>query len=113
MPHDHDEILRRTLTALNAIKSAYGQPGHEEDVTLFVEHHLDELNESYWQQHFGNSRPNPERVLDLLELQSHWGDEDDEGIDTFDFTLPGEVTDYVISVRFDESGAIEGIDMES
>jgi hypothetical protein len=49
-------------------------------------------------------------------LRSHWGDDDDgdeEGIDTFDFTLPDEVTDYVISVRFDEDGEVESVSMES
>lgn len=46
-------------------------------------------------------------------LRSHWGDEDDDGIDTFDFTLPEDITDYVISVRFDEEGQVEEITMES
>ncbi len=46
-------------------------------------------------------------------LRSHWGDEDDDGIDTFDFTLPEDVTDSVISVRFDEKGQVEEITMES
>jgi hypothetical protein len=34
-------------------------------------------------------------------------------IEYFDFTLPDEVTDYVISVHFDDAGTIEGISMES
>jgi hypothetical protein len=51
-------------------------------------------------------------VLDLLELRSCWGDEED-GIDTFDFTLPESITNYVISVRFDEMGRVEEITMES
>ena len=48
-------------------------------------------------------------------LRSHWGDEeeDEDGIDTFDFTLPEDVTDYVISVHFDEEGAVDDISMES
>jgi hypothetical protein len=29
------------------------------------------------------------------------------------FTLPGEITDYVLSVTFDESGDIAGMTMES
>ena len=39
--------------------------------------------------------------------------EDDEDIDMFDFTLPGDVTDYVICVSFDEHGKVEEISMES
>ena len=34
-------------------------------------------------------------------------------IETFDFTLPEDVTDYVISVRFGGSGQVEEISMES
>jgi hypothetical protein len=30
-----------------------------------------------------------------------------------DFTLPGDVTDYAISVRFDDHGNVQGIEMES
>lgn len=50
-------------------------------------------------------------MLDLLGLRSHWGGEDE--IDIFDFTLPDQVTDYVLSVRFDEAGQVAEIDMES
>ena len=31
----------------------------------------------------------------------------------FDFTLPGEVTDYVLSVGFDKKGKVRSIDLES
>jgi hypothetical protein len=31
----------------------------------------------------------------------------------FDFTLPGKVTDYVISVHFDAAGKVHEISMES
>ncbi|MUI16138.1 DUF2004 domain-containing protein [Massilia dura] len=34
-------------------------------------------------------------------------------MDVFDFSLPDDVTDYVISVRFDDSGEVENISMES
>ena len=47
----------------------------------------------------------------MLVLREHWGGDDE--IETFDFTLPEDVTDYVISVRFDESGQVEEISMES
>ncbi len=50
----------------------------------------------------------------LKQVSSLWGeDDDDDGIDTFDFTLPGDVTQYVISVSFDEDGDVEDIVMES
>ena len=34
-------------------------------------------------------------------------------MDTFDFTLPDEVTNYVICVRYDDDGEVEDISMES
>ena len=55
--------------------------------------------------------PEPTRVLDILQLRDHWGGDDE--LETFDFTLPDEATQYVISVRFDDAGEIEEISMES
>ena len=63
--------------------------------------------ESYWEKHLGNSNPSKEKVIDLLILRSKWDDEE-----VYDFTLPDEVTDYVLSVSF-EDGSIEDITMES
>jgi hypothetical protein len=107
---DIKEIARRTALALAAIKQAVGKA--EFSVDLFVSHHIEELDATYWQQHCGAVHPCSEQVLAILELRSHWGQEGD-GLDVFDFTLPGEVTDYVISVRFDDDGAVEDISMES
>jgi hypothetical protein len=57
------------------------------------------------------ARPDPAAVLDVLELRAHWGEHDE--MEFFDFTLPGKVTDYVISVHFDEKGKVDEISMES
>jgi Protein of unknown function (DUF2004) len=76
-----------------------------------VSHHLEELDSSYWKKHLSTETPDPQRILELLELRSHWGGDDE--IETFDFTLPEEVTNYVISVKFDESGDVSEITMES
>jgi len=108
------EIEKRIEVALSAIKAAYGTSDDEFGATLFVSHHLEELDASYWEKHLETASPDPIRVLEMLTLSSHWGDEDDDdGIDIFDFTLPGEVTDYVISVSFDDNGNVENITMES
>ncbi len=113
-----DEIARRRKVALDAIKQAFGTTEHEHGVTLFVTHHLEELADDFWLKHCGTARPEPNQVLDILILQSHWGEdeedeEDEDGIDNFDFSLPGDVTNYVISVSFDEDGNVEEITMES
>ena len=113
MPPAKDEIERRRKTALTAIKQAFATPADEHGATLFVSHHLEELGPDYWQQHCGTNRPEPKQVLDILALRSHWSEEDDDGIETFDISLPGDVTDYVISVSFDEGGEVTDVTMES
>jgi len=104
------QIEQREKLALEAIKQAFGTEAGEDSINLFVEHHLEELPQSYWQQHLGHSTPEPKGIVSLLQLRSSWGEDD---IEYFDFTLPDEVTDYVVSVHFDESGAIDSISMES
>ncbi|MDZ4405913.1 DUF2004 domain-containing protein [Prosthecobacter sp.] len=113
MSPNTSEIEKRRETALAAIKTAYGTEEDEFGATMFVSHHLEELDASYWLKHLQAASPEPTRVLDMLVLRSHWGDEDENGIDTFDFTLPDEITNYVISVRFSEDGSVNDISMES
>ncbi len=98
------------MAARNYIRAAWGKQGHEQDVTLFVSHHLSELDSSYWMTHTGSSEPTAHQVLDILELRID--PEDDEAM-LLDFALPGDVSDYVISVELDESGGIIGVAMES
>jgi hypothetical protein len=107
------EIARRTAVALAAIKRAMDSDGGESSVALFVSHHLEEIEESFWREHAGTPRPSAERVLDLLVLRKHWREEDEDGIDTFDFSLPDYATDYVLAVRFGDDGEVEDISMES
>ncbi len=107
-----DEAKKREEIARNAIKKAYGTEDGECSVTLFVEHHLEELNVAYWEKLLGSTNPQPENVLDSLELQPFW-DEDIEELNSLDFTLPEEVTDYLICVRFSDQGIVEDIVMES
>ena len=111
MPVSPHEIKRREASARAAIKRAFGTADEESGVSLFVSHHLEELDSAYWKKHFSTDRPDPLRILDALALRSHWGGDDE--IDTFDFTLPEEVTNYVISVSFDEAGEVSAVSMES
>lgn len=112
MSNQAKEIERRKLASLSMIKSTLGTEEGEFGSTLFTSHHLEEIEPNYWQTELGTTKPSPEQIISILELRSHWGEEDD-GIDVFDFTLPNDVTDYVLSVRFDETGEIEEISMES
>ncbi|HHI80559.1 MAG TPA: DUF2004 domain-containing protein [Planctomycetes bacterium] len=108
-----EELERRKKKAISAIQNVFGTEEDEDGATLFVTHHLEEIEEEYWRKHLGKSKPEPKEVLDILVLESHWGDENSDGMDTLDFTLPGNVTDYLISVSFDEVGNVEEITMES
>jgi Protein of unknown function (DUF2004) len=111
MPIDNSTIQQRTSTARTAIKAAYGTEDDEHGATLFVSHHLEEIDAPYWEKHFGTATPEPNQILDALVLRSEFEEVDE--IDTFDFTLPGEVTDYVICVTFDDAGEVVDISMES
>ena len=112
METESPEIEARRLKALEAIEKDFANGG-DSGTGLFVEHHLSELDGGYWQEFAGTDQPEPAQVLGLLVLQSVWSSEEDEHLDTFDFSLPGDVTNYVVSVRFDEDGAIDEIVMES
>ena len=94
--------------ALEGIKQSSGTEEGEYGIDEFVSHHLDELPTSYWVRHTGTSKPVNEQVIDLLILRSKWENEE-----VYDFTLPDEATDYVVSVSFDKDGLIEDISMES
>lgn len=104
------EVAKRAKQALDAIGQAFGTEADTFGVSLFVSHHLEELPQDYWLEHTGTATPAAAAVIALLELTSNWGEGE---LENFDFSLPGEVTDYVVSVHFDESGAIDGISMES
>lgn len=112
MPNQ-SELEKRIAAARAAIHSQFGTSEDENGVSLFVSHHLEEIDKDYWITHLGSSQPEPIRVLDLLVLRSHWGPDDEEGLDNLDFTLPKDVTDYVLSVGFNDAGLVTGISMES
>ena len=103
-------VKEREKLALEAIKQSFGTEAGEENINLFVEHHLAELPKSYWQHHLNNDDFEPSAIIGLLKLRSSWGNDNTE---YFDFTLPDEVTDYVVSVHFDNAGNIVSISMES
>ncbi len=111
MSESDKEIARRAAAALAAIKQSLTE--EDSAVSMFASHHVEELDAAYWKKHAGTANPTPKQVVDLLELRSQWGGDDDDGIDVFDFTLPGDVTDYVISVRFDDDGEVQEVGMES
>lgn len=79
--------------ALEGIKNSSRTEQGEHGIDEFVSHHIEELPKSYWKEHLGTEVPSAEQVIGLLVLREEWEDED-----VYDFTLPGDVTDYVMSV---------------
>jgi len=100
----------REESARKAIHALLGTKEAEYSVNGYVEHHLEQLPEEYWVRHLGSARPKAEAVLDLLQLRGTWRD---GGVECFDFTLPDDVTNYVLCVRIDARGGIESVEMES
>ena len=117
MPANSKEISRRETAARARIDAVYGTPEDEFGVTLFVSHHLSELDASYWIKHTGTSKPDARKVLRLLDVcfdsEEEELEEEEEPRDNLDFTLPDGVTNYVICVEFDDSGNVAGVSMES
>ena len=107
---DSVEFERRKMAALAAIHQAHGTEDGAGSIDLFVSHHLEEMPRNYWQEQLGTTTPDSLAVIGLLVCRSSWGKED---LENFDFTLPGDVTNYVVCVRFDEKGEIDDIGMES
>jgi len=101
-------IESRKKTAIQAILRAYNA---ESEVGLFVSHHLEEIDSQYWLEHLNTSKPTLNQVLDMLVLRSHWDGENEDRI--FDFTLPNEITNYVISVCFNDDGVVDDVVIES
>ncbi len=77
-------------------------------MTPFVSHHLHTFGGEYWKKQLGTASPDPKNILNILQLWSHWGDEN-----ILHFILPEEVTDHDVSIRFDVAGDIEEITMKS
>ncbi|NOH99330.1 DUF2004 domain-containing protein [Vibrio sp. 99-70-13A1] len=92
--------------ALAAIKASRGTELGEYGIDLFVSHHLDEISATAWLVILGNENPNFDDIFSALVLNHV-----EDGV--YDFTLPNDVTSYVVSVVFDEAGQVTDISMES
>ncbi|MEM9403485.1 MAG: DUF2004 domain-containing protein [Pseudomonadota bacterium] len=110
MPIISEELLKREASARAHIDATYGTVDNESGASLFVSHHLDELDSTYWHEHTGSGEPDAHQVLRMLVLLR---DPEEEAIDFLDFTLPGGVSDYVLSVEFNETGDVIGVSIES
>ncbi|WP_065328909.1 DUF2004 domain-containing protein [Tritonibacter mobilis] len=99
-------------SAREAIKLLIGRPEGDDSVNLFVEHHLSALEADYFSDAYGTPTPEPTKIVDSLVLVDSWSSEDGGSLDTFDFSLPENVTNYLLSVRFVDD-EVQEISMES
>ena len=110
---DEQTLDTMKKAALDKIVSLYGKAEGDDGPTLFVDHHLEEIEAGYWLKTYGSASPDPERILRSLDLVDTWSDDDGDTTNVLDFSLPDNVTNYLISVRFGEDGEISDILMES
>ena len=99
--------------SLDAIKANFGTEQGQFNTNLFISHHLEELDSEYWKTHFGSEKPDGKAILEKLVLVDNWSSEDDTNMNVFDFSLPENITDYMLSVRLNPEGGVDEISMES
>jgi hypothetical protein len=88
----------------------------EAAVTLYLEHHLDELSDDAVLRIFG--KPKDAVDLDALVAAAYLRRVglypcDDDQCAAFDFTIGDDETQYLVVVYFDSSGNVSAIEMES
>ena len=104
---------KKAKTALAKIKSLHGTPEGEYGPTLFVSHHLEEISKAEWMELLKTETPTSEQMLDALILIDTWSTSDDGAIDTYDFSLPDNLTNYLLSACFSADGKSIEVSMES
>lgn len=115
-----NNLAKKEPQARQALANALVTGQFKESVMLFVEHHLEEIEAEYWQEFFGTTRPSAEQIIAKLEVEdrSYLEDEelDEDEIEYYanhlDFSLPDEVSQYVLCVTF-KDGQVVDISMES
>lgn len=106
-------VKGREQLARAAMRAALENQQAEDSVELFIQHHLEEIEPDYWKKYSGSALPTPLQVLDLLVLAAPWESDEIDSREMLDFTLPDEITQYVICVSFNTKGQVIDISMES
>ena len=98
--------------AQKEIEKRFGSPDGEMSVNLFVSHYKEELRADEWKALLGETNPTDKDILKCIVFKDSWDSEGDGNVDTYDFSLPNGLTQYVVSLRFD-ADTIISVDMES
>lgn len=104
----------KETAGLKAIMKAYDANKTDEgnSIVLFASHHIDELDAESLISATGHAKPDQGTLLSKLILLDSWEDEDTGAIN-MDYTLPNDVTTYMLCVKYDKAGELLGIEMES
>jgi len=106
LPFDLAALVQRALSR--------ARDEHEEQVQVYVEHHMEEIGEEVWSDLLEGDGPvTAERVRAQVRLRRIWGRVGTEVSLNLDYGLPESVTDYVLSIAVGSDGAIEDVVMES
>lgn len=106
-------LLKLEQVSLAKIKSLLGAAAGLTNTNLFADHHLAELEEAELKAVTKQESPTQHGIIECLILRDAWASDGENRVDIFDFTLPNDLTDYVISVKFDENDEVSEVSMES
>lgn len=106
-------VKGREGVARVAMQAALENQQAKDGVELFIQHHIEEIEPAYWEKYSGSVAATPLQVLDLLLLAEQWERDDIDCREMLDFTLPDEMSQYVICISYDEKGQVSDISMES
>ena len=96
------------------IKKDFDLDTESEAVKMYMEHHLEELEQADINKLFGTTEVSSDQFLSKLALcRVGIYPDSDEDFAVFDISLPEDVTDYLLVVRFSVDGEISYISMES
>ncbi len=104
--------------AMRAIQDNLNSDKQDAVVKQFIQYHLSTIESEYWDRVLHTSQPTVGQICELLEPHKPCimgGQEDEHCIryldNHFDFTLPQEITDYVLCVAF-RHGQVMDISIE-
>lgn len=101
-------------SALDFLLKDFEEGDNPEGTKLFMDHHLEELEEDDIVSVFGSTDIDIHLFLSKLVLRRIGFYPDDEyEFAIFDITLPNELTNYILTVYFDQSGKVSYVSMES
>jgi hypothetical protein len=110
------ELEELDQRARDAILDAYADDVDDDEdgpVSMFVAHLTEEIDSADQTTLFGTATPTGSAFLQKLILRSvsFHADGDEDDFSRFDYTLPGDLTQYVVAVRFDAGANPVGVDM--